>query len=277
MAKLSVKNILGCLLVFSMNCALSHSAQAQSIWTQQVEPPSIGLEILKANFDDFNDVAFSTSLIYITTQIPFSEQFVFVGELPISHADFTFQSFNFSETSVGNPYVGVKLMLENSPASFEFGLRPNVTPDDKPAAATTAFNTDVDRFEAFIPKLVTFLGRVHYKQQTGGNFVVRLDGGPTLWVFTDNGIDNKTQFWVNYSGMVGYDGQFFNLFGGITGRVRMSQSGSFGERSTHQLGVTAGLNLGHVKPGLHFRVPIDNQLNNVINYVIGLNLNVELY
>ncbi len=277
MAKLSVKNILGYLLVFSMSSAFFHSAQAQSIWMQKSDLPSIGVEILKANFDDFEDVSFSTSLIYLTTQIPFSEKFVFVGELPVSHADFTFQSFNFSETSVGNPYVGVKFLLEDSPASFELGLRPNVTPDDKPAAATTAFNTDVDRFEAFIPKLVTFLGRVHYKQQTSGNFVVRLDGGPTLWVFTDNGINNKTQFWVNYTGMIGYEGQFFNLLGGITGRLRMSQSGSFGERSTHQLGVTAGLNLGHVKPGLHFRVPIDNQLNNVINYVIGLNLNFELY
>lgn len=44
-----------------------------------------------------------------------------------------------------------------------------------------------------------------------------------------------------------------------------------GERTVHHLGATAAINSGAVSPGVHFRIPIDDQFDN-IDYVMGLNL-----
>lgn len=269
--------ILGCTFIFLLS-GNPQSAHGQSIWLQDADPPSIGIEILKTKFDAFDDVSFTTSLIYLSTRLPFSEQFVLVGELPIAHGDFTVPGFFLpTGTVVANPYLGVEMMLEDSPLSLEFGFRPNLIQDDKLAPQIVGQNTDVDRIEAFLPQLVTFLARAHYRANLNPNWNIRLTGGPTLWLFTNDQIQENTEWWINYSGQIGYENHKFMIFGGLTGRFQVSESGSFDKRSIHQLGIAAGLKFRFVRPGIHFRVPIDDTLNNIIDYVIGLSLNVQLF
>ena len=62
---------------------------------------------------------------------------------------------------------------------------------------------------------------------------------------------------------------------GFTGRLLASESDlDFGERSVHHLGATLAAKFRGVEPGLHFRLPIDEDLSDITNYVFGLNVTV---
>lgn len=104
-----------------------------------------------------------------------------------------------------------------------------------------------------------------------------LSVGPTLWFYTGDTFDHDFNLLLDYAGRFGYQGQKVTILAGITGRLLVTEEGlDLGERSFHQLGISASMNMGRVRPGAHPRFPIDDDLNEVIDFVFGLNLAVDL-
>jgi hypothetical protein len=63
----------------------------------------------------------------------------------------------------------------------------------------------------------------------------------------------------------------------LTGRANVGEGTSnFSERSVHQLGLNAIIGKGRVKPGVHLRLPLDKDLQNSLDFVLGLNLGIQL-
>jgi len=138
------------------------------------------------------------------------------------------------------------------------------------------FFTDFDRAEAFIPDVITLTGRGNYYRKSASNVVFRLRGGPTLWLDAGDSVD-ESEFFLDYNALIGYEGAQFSLMGGFTGRLIVSEKDlDLGERTIHQLGAAASLNLGVVHPGIHVRFPLDDDLNSIIDFVFGLNLGFYL-
>ncbi|HEX9654909.1 MAG TPA: hypothetical protein VGA99_14470, partial [bacterium] len=158
----------------------------------------------------------------------------------------------------------------------EFGLRPPIMSDSKFNAASAGFSADVDRFEAFNPETFIAALRANYRQKMASDVVIRVRGGPVLFVYTNDAGD-KTDLLIDYSIQAGYEGTAVHLMSGLTGRFfASSDDGDFGERSVHQLGVSANLILGETRPGIHLRLPLDKDLREGIDFVFGLNLAVLL-
>ena len=49
-----------------------------------------------------------------------------------------------------------------------------------------------------------------------------------------------------------------------------------GERTFQQLGLGAQVTLGSVQPGITFRVPLDKDLSDTLDFVVGLTLSVHM-
>jgi hypothetical protein len=260
---------------------------AQSIWLEAGHKRSFGLEVLKPNFKNEDAGSFSSTnsgwVVFAALRLPVSGKILFVGELPFVHGSSKTESSFFdvnrsdSQSFLGNPYLGFEFADRTGAFTTEVGLRVPVTPDDKFLGVITGIYSEYDRFEAFVPDNLPVMAIANYRYRDPSGFVLKLRGGPSLLIYTgDSDFNDDVELFLGYSAQTGYESERFSILGGITGRALLTtEDASFDERSIHQLGFNASVGLGQVRPGVHFRLPLDDDLKAIIDSVLGLNLGVQ--
>ncbi len=247
-------------------------AWAQSTWMNRSADRSVSLEILKPSYVNGNDVTFTTSVIYLSTHIPINDHLRFIGEVPYSHFGAT-GAFSGSESSIGNPFVGVDYRNKDSDVSYEFGLRLPLASDKKLGAFLNGFSTDFDRVDAFMPKTVPATLMINHYRKYPSRFVTLLRGGVNFLYYTDSNVSRSTDLYLLYSIHGGYETDKFGFGLGFGGRVVVTGSGgSFDDRSIHQLDLVVHGVFDNIKPGLYLRVPMDELLEQFIDVVWGINM-----
>jgi hypothetical protein len=262
------------------------SSPAQSIWLDRRHDKTITLEILKPNFDGEDNTTLATSALFLSFRSPLSKKLHFVAELPFAHSGFEAinrgesgsTSVDESESTLGNPYFGLEIAGQSSPVFAEIGIRVPFAAEDKLGAVVTGFFTDFDRFEAFLPDLVPITGMLNYYHKEASGLAIRLRGGSSLLInHNKEKNEDATEWFLGYSAQAGYESERVSVLGGVTGRANISEGDlDFGERSIHQLGFNASVGLGNVRPGVHFRLPLDDDLKNSLDFVLGFNLGIQL-
>jgi hypothetical protein len=254
---------------------------AQSIWLDRQHDKTIAVEVLIPNFPDDNTES-SAWATFLSLRAPLSKNVNFVGELPIAHSSFEFRflgsRISESETAVGNPYLGLEIKGEDSPIFAEVGLRVPIAPEDN-VGTFGGLISDMDRVEAFMPKMLPVTVMLNLRQKTWGGVVFRLRGGPSLLINTgaDQGGFDDTETFLGYSAQVGYESEPVSVIGGFTGRATLSEEDAdYGERSVHQLGFAASFGLDNVRPGVHLRLPLDEDAKGLVDFVLGFHLGVRL-
>ena len=185
-----------------------------------------------------------------------------------------------SDASLGNPYVGVEWQPRGKPYFIEGGAWiPLVSNDLANAGTAVGLMTEFgNRVEAFFPDILPFGAMFNYAPTYESGLMLRLRGGPTVWIPTTDELD--AELLASYSGQIGYQNARFVLLSGLTGRVATTADGTFDERSTHFLGGSAGLKLGRrgkYVPTLLVRVPLDENSEVAgLDTVFGVGLSVRL-
>lgn len=247
--------------------------QAQSIWLDRSQDKSIGLEVMRPNFSAEEGDEVSGLLLFLSLRAPMTPQFRFVGELPFVRSSYESNSFfarSGSQSTVGNPYLGFEIGQRGAPFLGEFGIRLPAASEDKFGAVLMGIVSDYDRLEAFIPNTVSITGMLNYCHREASGFALRLRGGPSLLLNTD---EDDTELFIGYSVQAGYEAPRFSLLGGFTGRAIMTEEDAdFDERSIHQLGFNVSAQFGKLRPGLHLRLPLDDDLQESLDAVLGFNL-----
>ncbi len=255
---------------------LTSSLSAQSLWLDPSHERTIWLEVLKPVFEGDDNTTFTSSAFFFTLRLPIGKNVLFVGELPLAHAGIEsgFGS-DRSENAIGNPYFGLQTGGEAAPYFGEFGVRAPIASEEDASASFIGIFSDIDREEAFIPDLLLITGILNHRYQARSGFLVRLRGGIHVWIPTESGGDSEA--WLVYSGQAGYASEQFSIEGGFTGRYSLTAgTGDFGGRTLHQFGFVARIGLGNVRPGVHMRLPLDQDLSDVLDFVFGLNVAIEL-
>ncbi len=253
---------------------LTSSLTAQSMWLDFKQQKAIALEVLKPDFD-FEGVTFATSAVFATFYLPVSDRVSLLGELPLAHYGQEATEFfeSTSNTGLGNPYFGAELHFQDSPVFAEVGLRLPLVDEDNDAAFAGIFTDAVDRMEAFAVDYIPLTAYLNYRHQGAQGFAVRLRGGPSVFIATRD--NDETEYGLNYAARIWYDGNQVRIGGGFSGRFILSGEGDFSERSMHQLGFNADLLVGQSRPGVYFRLPLDEDWNDVVNFIFGLKFDVQ--
>jgi hypothetical protein len=251
---------------------LTIATHAQSPWLPDATDKGIGVEFLKPFFSDSDGISFFSTTQTISGRFRVSDKAILVTELPFS--SFRIDSGD-SEFALGNPYLG--LIVNNSKKSYflEAGLRVPLASDDKFGSFLVGLYSDYDRLEAYRPDMVSIIIKNNYLKRNDSGFILRLVGGLSFWVPTDDG--GETEVLFDYGGHAGYDGTKIQVFGGFTGRLVITEADlNFSERTIHQFGVFARYKSKNVHPGLLFKIPLDSILNDNVNIIMGLNLLINL-
>ena len=258
----------------------SHGLFAQSIWLDRSHDKTISLEILKPNFEGDDNTTFTTSTLFLSGRFAVTNNISVVGEIPFSHFGIESDFSNAeSENAIGNPYLGIEIHGEDSPVFGEIGLRLPLTPghdDDNQNAVIVGVLTEVvDRTEAFVPDAFPISGALNYFYKNPTGFVLRFRGGPSGWIATSDRVESELL--LLYSAQAGYESQQVSFVAGFSGRLILTEEDiDFGERTLHQLGLAANVAFGVVQPGISFRVPLDEDLTDILDFIFGLTLGINL-
>ena len=155
------------------------------------------------------------------------------------------------------------------------GVRLPFASDEKFDAAAIGMYTTFNRFEAFLPDLLTISlgGGFYHMLESGINYSLNVDG--VLMKPTEDDIDSE--LFINYNVTFWFPFEKINLGTGFAGRLIATESDlDFGERTVHQLGFAGNYDFGSLKPGIHFRIPLDDDLTDLLNYVYGFNVTYEI-
>ncbi len=275
------------LLAFCVLLTLPGSASSQATWTTYGDGNSIGIEVLKPDFERDERLHFPTGVAFLSARFAVRENVTFVGGLPFAFADFDQSVFvqnqvqrvtTATETAIGNPYLGLEIKHPHSKSFSEIGIRLPLAPDREFTARQVGLVSDQNRWEAFINDMIPVMVRINLKDSIAAKTFWRVRFGPTLWIFTQDNIGDDAELFVDYAGVFGYNNEGITIQGGIAGKALVTaEDANLAERSLHYFFVHSNLHFDRLHPGLSLQVPLDEDAgNNLFNFVVGINLGFDI-
>ena len=185
-------------------------------------------------------------------------------------------------TRIGNPYAGLRFDARTGPAWVELGAYlPTFKGEDRGDGLVALANLygDYDRAEAFLSEAVAARLLVGTTLRSPRGTLLTLRGGPAMW-FPTGERGSEIQVLIDYQAAVGVDVSRLTVQVGFTGRLNAkSQSAvgqSFGERTVHQAAAALGYRFAGAHPMLWVRLPLDQDLTEVLSMVLGLGVTFQL-
>ena len=267
-------------------------SMAQSPWLSDTRLTSVSLEWDKPLFDDRtldrDLVTGISSSLFVTGRFRVSDNFRFVGELPISH--FGFESNNpvgdDNSTVIGNVYVGgiwdVNTANPTNHAYIELGVRIPTTPqpnvNDRFGGTTGLLAEVSDRMEAYmwdtwaIPVVGNFVTTVNKP------FAVKGRLGTVYDIFTDDLKNSDNSLWLLYGVTALYQASTLEGHLGFSGRnqyVGNISGVNFWDSGFTQLRAGVARPFRNVTPGVYVRMPLGDNHTQVLDFAYGFSLEIR--
>lgn len=249
---------------------LANPSQAQVLqpWGTQVDR-AVSLEMLRPSFDGGGTSTFTT-----INQVGFRwavGKIVLVAEAPFVIAKV--DGASSGALLIGNPFLGV---ATSSSSSFigEFGVRPPIASISSFEDAFASFVGVIGDFadlEAYGENLLTIRATAGRHFRSPQHYGLRLAVRPAL-VAPTGGAGGDAELFLDYGIQGGYETERASVGMVFSGRAILTEPGSVGERTVHEVGLGGTMTFGRLRPGAILRVPLDADLSNALNYSIGLRL-----
>jgi hypothetical protein len=250
------------------------SATAQTSWLQIRDFNRIQVDVSKVSADLTVDQTLLSTFWFASGNFALSEQTSILFDLPFANFDVDVDGFD-AETMFGNPFIGVEIGRRYNGGYALIGGRVPLAPEDKFYASLLGAYGHIDRFEAFLPDVVSFTGNGGFKKEFDNGAGYNAMGGLNLMMPTEGNGDSE--LYLNYKFEFRFRSEKAGFAGGVHGRYLITESDlDFGERTVHLVGLKADYVAGNVIPGIHFYFPFDKDLSDIINTVIGINVTFNL-
>lgn len=257
---------------------------AQSQWVDDGQERSfISIEIIKPVVDIDSlagtlepDYTTLSGSIFLTGRYAIGKNFVLAADISIASGKLDSEEFEPSgtQTIMGNPYIGAEYYLPETPLFFELGMRIPIVQSGKPIAFFSGVYSDLDRAEAFIPKIVPVYLALNYEKISTSKILLRARTGVNLWFISKERETYRNPIvLVDYTLQTGYYDPRVTIIVGLTGRLDVYSDPRFkGKGHLLQYAATITVPFGNFRPGINFRIPGNKLTEDLIDYVVGLNL-----
>jgi hypothetical protein len=249
------------------------TASAQAVWMGDDQRASLRLEMAKPSVEE--ELTFASFVGFLSGRVPVADGIVLVSEIPFANAKYDVEGAD-GQFAIGNVLLAGEFAFGGSPAYVDLGVRLPTAPEssDKRLPLQLGLLADVERWEAFVREAVPVHLLFGYRNHAATGLLVRVRGGPIVWFPTG---EADTELFGVLDADVGYANQRFGVVGGLSSRILTTESDlDFGERTVFEFGIESWFTLGRVRPGLLLRLPVDEDLGDMVNSVIGVSVEVEL-
>jgi hypothetical protein len=256
-------------LALAVGLALPLPGLAQAPWLGTDRSPRVGAELLMPRFDYQDEIRTASSALFLSGRFRAGETVTVVAELPMAFGGERY--YGGARTQLGKPYVGVELGRANAPVWVEVGGHVPISVDDNGGAALVGRFADFSRQSAFL-EVLSLAGALNVGSPETSRARFRLRAGPE-WLIGPLG---GSALLLNYGAQVAGDAGPVTASLFLNGSRIATESGILGERSV-QLGTTVSCAVGGVRPGVVLRLPLDRDLRDYLDYVVGVTLEVPLH
>ncbi|HEX2092610.1 MAG TPA: hypothetical protein VHG28_09425 [Longimicrobiaceae bacterium] len=244
----------------------------------------MSLQALLPQFEEntvFGRLGFASSAWFVSGRLPLARGTVLVAELPLAYGSMESQPGD-AETSLvlGNPYVGAVVQPWSLPVTAELGVRIPLAADLSGDDFATGIGilADTDRAESFVRERASVVGMLNYKHPFARSVALHLRGGAMGLLSTSNELyEDAGDVVLGYGALAWYELVWGAVGGGLTGRWGVTdEERVFRDEAVHQLGLTALFTRGQFQPSVQMRVPLNGDLSEVLRFIVGVGLRVNL-
>ena len=252
---------------------------AQQYWPDRGEGTVVRADFLKPFFKE-EGYQFLTGTVFLSGSGPIGKSLRIEADIPLVRAGVSVPGLSEeSSLRLGNPYVGLRIHRAGRPVSGYLGVRLPLTSEPTSFGDNLTIDigalSDFDRFEAFLPNVFTVRTGVELRSVSSAGFLVGAKLGPSLLVSTEGGGDDAELF-ADYGVQGGYEGRAVRATIGLTGRLLVSEGGSFSQRTEHVVTGAVELRRGPVRPSVLIRLPLEKSVREMTSVTIGFGLAVVL-
>lgn len=180
-----------------------------------------------------------------------------------------------SQSEIGNIYVGYGRRGDDGITGFDVGLRLPTNEDASAASLLGHMSSFIDRLGAYSPQTMSFIGGVEGSVAPADHTRLRFRGGITYLHYTgDADVDGSAVARLTAQSLTRVDA--LRLGAGLETLFFMTGTGNAGERSLIEGVLNAGYDFGPVLAGLQFRLPIDEDYQELIDHVLVLSIEATI-
>jgi hypothetical protein len=265
-------------LAVGASVMLPMALSAQTIWVERTHEAALTVEAVKPFFDVSGSTT-ESSAVAVGLRMPVSPRILLAAELPYAHSGWQADGVTTRQHSVGNPYVGLEARpWDDRPLRLDAGVRIPLASSENPQATSLGILSDLDRVEAYAPRMWSVRGNAAYKVPMTPQVSVGMHAGPLVTIAKHREeTESRAELFGVYGSEVSYQPSQLRLAAGIGGRMLITEADmSFDDRSLHQVGAAASYQFGRARPGLHLAVPLESAQRDIMNWSLGLNLQLGL-
>ncbi len=212
------------------------------------------------------------------------EYFTVVFEVPYIRVDMEYPQLEYGvlgdyylESRTGNPYLGVEVGKRKQGPYGLLGFRPALTGRIYNYHATEMIFSHYGRLEAFTDNYASLTAGIGYRGISTAGSRVNCEVGFTRVLPTEDKAYLDPITYLNYRIGVRYTTGLFGFVWGLNGRTDLTDPNyNMDERSHHQTGFGADMQLGRFYPGAYIYWPLDAVLIGSYRAVYGISLTTEL-
>ena len=274
MKMLRMKSVMAGIFLFLLPLVVS--SQMFLLEDLPMNKMKIGLRYLRPDYKGEDGLSLLSGVYDFSLSIPLSSKLNIVGSIPF--AALGGDRADDWEGSIGNIYVGLQQRLNSSPVNYFYaslGAFLPTMPDDKAGPAIFNLFSEYYHLQKFFPNELTIYGNLAYHHIKEKDFILGGEIGPNIMIPTKDGGD--VEIFIHYALSAGYRLDYVDCKVELLGLGIITEDVDEDEdRFIHDLAFGVYWNRGKVRPGVFYKIYLNESLRESISGVIGLKLEVIL-
>ena len=254
---------------------LSVAAFGQSFILQDlpVHNTKFGFRYLRPDFDGADCLSLLSGIYDFSVSIPVSSKLNIEASVPfVTIADTC--GWDSTENAVGNIYVGLRHFLKSTAEkgiTLSLGVfLPTVSENDY-SPYFFAASTNYYEFQKYIPNVMTVYGNIAQFLIKSNGLLLNMEIGPDVWI-PARGNWEGMELLVHYGLSAGYRMNAFTFKAELGGRKVITESGNF----THIVALGVQSHRGSFRPGIFYKMYLNEEMREGISGVIGIKFDIVL-